>query len=126
MPLFLMMFLALGAIFIGISIPLIKRKVPPNGWYGFRVRRTLDDPNVWYPVNAYAAWRLLWVGVATMIVAITAFFLPNLELAVYTSIVAVAAVIGLAITFVQTIIYIGKLPTDDTKQIICGDDVWQH
>jgi len=74
-------------------------KVPPNPWYGFRIRRTLNDPSVWYPANA--AWRLLWVGVATMIVAITAYFPANLELAVDASIVAAAAVIGLAITFVQ-------------------------
>ena len=46
MPLFLTAFLMLGGLFICMSVPLIQRKVAPNGWYGFRVRRTLEDPDI--------------------------------------------------------------------------------
>ena len=116
MPIFLIMFIALGGIFIGLSIPLIKRKVPPNPWYGFRVRRTLRDPDVWYPANEYAAWRLLWVGIATLIVAVAAYFVPNVELPVYATIVAAAAVIGLAITLVQSFVYLAKLTSNNTSK----------
>ncbi|MGH7213383.1 MAG: SdpI family protein [Tepidisphaeraceae bacterium] len=109
MPLFLAMFLAVGGLCICMSIPLIQRKVPPNRLYGFRVRRTLEDPNVWYPANAYAAWRMLWAAIAAMIVAVGAYLIPGVELAVYASIVGAAWLIGLAIGLVQSFIYLRKL-----------------
>ena len=45
----------MGLLFIGLSIPLLLNKVPPNLWYGFRTRLTLSDPQIWYPVNAWGA-----------------------------------------------------------------------
>jgi hypothetical protein len=60
----LIVFVVGGTIVIGISIPLIRRRVAPNSAYGFRVRRTLEDPYLWYPVNAYSGWWGVGVGVA--------------------------------------------------------------
>lgn len=114
MALFLTMFLAVGGALICMSIPLIQRKVAPNRWYGFRVRRTLEDPDVWYPANAYAARRMLWFGIVTMIVAIAAYFVPGLELAAYASIVGVVVAIGLVVVLVQSFAYLRKLPDERT------------
>jgi hypothetical protein len=60
---------------IGISIPLIQGRLGPNPWYGFRVRRTLEDPDLWYPVNAYSGWWGLSVGVAEIVVAAVLYIL---------------------------------------------------
>jgi hypothetical protein len=54
-----------GLLLAVISVPLILQKIGPNPWYGFRVKKTLANPAVWYPVNAYAARRLLVVGLVT-------------------------------------------------------------
>ena len=51
-----------GLLLAAISVPLILGKIGPNPLCGFRVKKTLEDPAVWYPVNAYAAKRLLVVG----------------------------------------------------------------
>ena len=40
-------------IFAAIAAPLILRKVPRNGLYGFRTPATLRDDRVWYEANAY-------------------------------------------------------------------------
>ena len=40
-------------IFAAIAVPLIMRKVPRNGIYGFRTPATLRDERVWYEANAY-------------------------------------------------------------------------
>jgi uncharacterized membrane protein len=40
-------------LFVGLSIPLILRKVPRNVVYGFRICATLADDFVWYEANAY-------------------------------------------------------------------------
>ena len=47
----------ISLLLIGLSIPLMGGKVPPNFWYGFRTRLTLDNPEICYPVNAWAARR---------------------------------------------------------------------
>jgi hypothetical protein len=48
-----------GLLLAGLSVPLILHKIPPNGLYGFRIPSTLDDPELWYTVNAYAGTRFL-------------------------------------------------------------------
>ena len=74
MPSLLILFVLIGLLMIGLAIPLILGRVPPNHWYGFRIRLTLDDPSIWYPANRYAAWLLLVVGgvviVAAMVLAV--------------------------------------------------------
>ena len=114
MKILLILFLASGGILIGLSIPLIQRKVPPNPWYGFRVRRTLEDPNIWYPANASSGWRMLWLGSAIMIAAVVAYIVPGLDDAWYASIVGIVAVIGLISGLVQSFRYLRKL-TDEKK-----------
>ena len=43
---------AVVAIVLGaLSIPLLMRKVGPNGLYGFRTSKTTSDEKIWYPVN---------------------------------------------------------------------------
>ena len=45
------LFAVVGLVLIGISIPLIMRKVPPNSFYGCRTRKTLSNPRIWYEAN---------------------------------------------------------------------------
>ncbi len=45
------LFAAVGLFLMGISIPLIMRKVPPNSFYGCRTRKTLSHPKIWYEAN---------------------------------------------------------------------------
>ena len=65
-----------GALLALISVPLIKGRVPPNHWYGFRVRRTLSDPAVWYPANRHAGWRMLAAGLLWLGAAVAGYLLP--------------------------------------------------
>ena len=52
----------MGLLVILICVPMILEMVPPNNWYGFRTRRTLSDPNVWYPANRIAGQYLAVAG----------------------------------------------------------------
>ncbi len=109
MTLLLILFLVGGAILIGISIPLIQRRVGPNRWYGFRVRRTLEDPKVWYPVNAYSGWWMLAVGVAEIVTATGLYFMPGVDVAIYASIVGGIVVAAVIIGLVQSFRYLHQL-----------------
>lgn len=75
MTLFVPLFTLSGAALVLAALPLIAGRVPPNRWYGFRTPRTLADPQVWYPANAYAGKRLLLLG---LVVAGAALLLPRL------------------------------------------------
>ncbi len=70
-----------GLVLAGLSVPLILRKIPPNGLYGFRVPSTLDNPQLWYKVNAYAGRRFLVVGLCTSVGAIILYYItsPNID-----------------------------------------------
>ncbi|HEY57750.1 MAG TPA: hypothetical protein G4O04_04330 [Anaerolineae bacterium] len=39
----LVLSIGLGLFFIGISLPLLRRKIPPNPWYGLRILATHAD-----------------------------------------------------------------------------------
>ncbi len=93
--------------------PLIQRRVRPNHGYGFRVRRTLEDPNLWYPANAYSGWWVLRVGVAEIVVAAALYFVPELNVALYASIVGVVG--GVIIGLIQTFRYLHRLDKAATR-----------
>jgi len=70
-----------GLVLAGLSVPLILHKIPPNGLYGFRVPSTLENPSLWYKVNAYAGRRFLVAGLGTSLGAIILYFvtMPNVD-----------------------------------------------
>jgi len=55
-----------GIILIVLAGPLLFRRVPPNGLYGFRTPSTLRDERLWYDVNAKSAVDLLIVGLGLL------------------------------------------------------------
>jgi uncharacterized membrane protein len=59
---FTILFALIGLLFIGISIPTILGRVPPNRYYGFRTKKTLSDPRIWYEANRLSGHDLLIAG----------------------------------------------------------------
>ena len=55
----MVIFILSGVVLAVVSVPLMMGKIPPNGLYGFRVRKTMEHPEIWYPVNKYGGERLL-------------------------------------------------------------------
>ncbi len=104
----LLLYLVTGLLLVGLSLPLIYRKIPPNYWYGFRVKATLENEDVWYPVNEYAARRLLWVGIATAVAAAVLFSLLT-NVGVYASAMGCIVLLGLAVSVIQSFLYLRRL-----------------
>jgi uncharacterized membrane protein len=71
--------IALGVLFIGISIPMVRRRVPPNGMYGLRVPATFADEWVWYEANALSGRDMIVVGVLLVIVGLALPFVPGVS-----------------------------------------------
>ncbi len=111
MEILLWLYVIAGLLLVSLSLPLMLRKVPPNGLYGFRVKATLEDPELWYDVNAYAARGLLICGV---VIVTSAILLAQLNLGVdaYALACLVAFVIPFAVTLYYSIRYLRARETE--------------
>lgn len=91
-----------GILLILLAIPLYFEKVKPNALYGFRVRKTLENPEVWYPVNKYGARWMIVSGLSMVFTAIGFSLIPGLDLDIYAlacaGVFAVVFSIGLMMT----------------------------
>lgn len=56
-------YVCIGLLFVGLALPLIRRRVPPNRYYGFRTPKTLASRTTWYAANEVAGRALLVAGV---------------------------------------------------------------
>ncbi len=84
MIILMLLFLFSGALLAVLSVPLIMGKIPPNGLYGFRVKKTMENPHIWYPVNRYGGRWLLAAGLVLALAAVGLFFVPGISLDVYS------------------------------------------
>lgn len=69
----------LGVVFVIIGLPLVRGKVPRNGFYGYRIPTTMRDDRVWYPVNTLMGLWLIWVGTLAFVIGILLLLLRNRE-----------------------------------------------
>jgi len=67
---FTLLFVVTGLLLVALAIPLIRRRVRPNFWYGVRTAATLADERVWYEANAASGRDLLALGVAEIVLAL--------------------------------------------------------
>jgi len=50
--------------FVVTGVPLARRRVPPNLFFGVRFATTLANEHVWYEVNAKGGRHLIAIGIA--------------------------------------------------------------
>jgi uncharacterized membrane protein len=100
---------ATGLLLAVVAVPLIRRKVAPNVLYGFRVRRTLEDPAVWYDANEYAGRRLFWYGVGVALAAVALYLVPGLDPVAYAVACLVITLIGLAVSLALSFRHLNRL-----------------
>jgi hypothetical protein len=107
--LLLLLYCSAGILLALLSIPLMRRKIPPNGLYGFRTEKTIDNPELWYLVNQYSARRMFWTAIAFEIAALGLYLLPGIGLDTYAMGCLGVFSIGLIYTVVQTVNYLRSL-----------------
>lgn len=68
--------LALAALFAVLALPLARRHVPMNLWYGVRIRQAYLSDDAWFDINEFGGRRLLWWALAPAIAGIWCLFFP--------------------------------------------------
>jgi hypothetical protein len=66
-----LLFMFVGLVFVGLAVPLIRRRVRPNGLYGLRIPATFANESIWYEANAKSGRDFLWLGIALIVLAVT-------------------------------------------------------
>ena len=61
-----------GLVGIGLSIPMLRNRIPRNQVYGLRTKLTLSSDEIWYPANRFAAKLLIAWGIVNVLTAIPA------------------------------------------------------
>jgi uncharacterized membrane protein len=102
-------FVISGLVLAAVSVPLILGRIPPNGLYGFRVRKTMEHPEIWYPVNTFGGKWLLLASLVLVLAAVGFFFIPNLRIEIYSYAILILWVIMFTIAIVSTVRYMNSL-----------------
>jgi len=90
-----------AALAISLAIPLIRRRVKMNPWYGVRIPAAFASEASWFEINRHGGWLLLAWGAALAATAAVGAFLPRRDWVAYdwtalaVVMVGLAAVIGL-------------------------------
>lgn len=109
MPLLAIINVIAGLLMAAIALPLVLGKIPPNLWYGFRTPRTLRDPAVWYPANAYAGRWLFASGIAIALAAVALLFVPNVSIEFYAYLMLAVTLLMVGLSVLQSMRYLHRL-----------------
>src|SRR5947207_1742144 len=83
MPLLMVIFASVGLLLMGLSLPLMLRRVKPNYLYGLRVPATFADESVWYEANARSARDLFALGFCELLFSLVPLIDPTMPLVIY-------------------------------------------
>jgi hypothetical protein len=102
-----------AVLLILISLPLLFNAIGPNWLYGFRTRKTLSNPNIWYKANKYMAKELIAAGMVVIVLAIISLAI-HLKITMFTPIQAVALFVivlnvPLMIAVLRSALYLKRL-----------------
>lgn len=103
------LFTGTGILLALISLPMIAHKIKPNPFYGYRVRKTLENPGIWYDANEYSGRQLFVAGVVIAIFSMVLPFLPGMSLSLYSGLGGLVNIIFLIIAFVRSSAYLKGL-----------------
>jgi uncharacterized membrane protein len=99
----------IGLVTLLLGWPLARGRVPPNRWYGVRLRATLSSPAVWYEANAVCGDELVRMGLVLLVVALALPFARGLPELGYVSICLAVFVVGSARATVRGIRVVRRL-----------------
>ena len=72
-----LLFAAVGFVYIALGIPLFRRQVKPNSWYGCRTTKTMSNERIWYAVNRVTGRDMIAAGIAVLISSFVVFLLRS-------------------------------------------------
>jgi hypothetical protein len=88
---------------------MIRRKIPPNSGYGFRVKKTLNDPKVWYDANEFSGRCLFRLGVVMSLASLVLFFIPAIGDIAYAWMCHLITLVGAGVSVFLSYRYLNRI-----------------
>ncbi len=63
---------AVALISIAVSIPLLRGRIKPNVWYGFRFSESFESEDAWFAINRYGAARMILWSIPLLLLGLAA------------------------------------------------------
>jgi len=101
-----------GFLLVGLAIPLVKRRIPRNKWYGVRIQKALQSEELWYQINAYGGRQMIIWSVPIILTGIVCLFVPldeTLPELVHFALGPGVMLACLVVAVVRTLLYARKL-----------------
>lgn len=91
-----------------VSVPMIRKKVKMNDWYGIRIRASFESEAAWYEINEYGGRLLLAWSSLIAATAMVGVFLERRYWLTYnwTAVVIIGG--GLALVIEKILVYARK------------------
>lgn len=67
---------ATAILIIGISMPLVKGKIPMNKLYGIRFKKSYASEENWYKINEYGGKQPIIWSIPLLLFGVLIFFIP--------------------------------------------------
>ena len=99
-----------GLIVIGISIPLILRRIPMNRFYGVRLPKSFASDANWYAINAYGGRVLAVAGAIISLVGLGIWLRPPTSESSLV-VVALSPAIVLVLSMIPVLMFARHLPS---------------
>jgi uncharacterized membrane protein len=100
-----LLFSMVGVLYIGLGIPLLQGRIPPNRFYGSRTKKTLSDERIWYAVNRVTGRDLIIGGVAVVITSVGIhFFGQSLDPHHATTILLTVLVVSVIVMVINSLL----------------------
>jgi uncharacterized membrane protein len=108
-----LLYMGTGGLLILLSLPLIAGWVPPNQLYGFRVTKTLSNPQIWYAANREAGKYLAAAGVCIAVGTTLFYWIKPWELLFYAVACLLITTLSLGYAIVQSFRSLSKMKVED-------------
>ncbi len=105
----MVLYVGAGILLVGISIPLIQRRIKPNPLYGFRVPKAYKSDEIWYDINAYSGMRLLVGGIVIAIAGVLLAAVPGMDINLYAILMVVVLFVVLGVGLWQSLRYLNQI-----------------
>ena len=86
-----------GLLILALAIPLILRRVPPNGIYGVRTKASFASESDWYRINVIGGRYLAVSGGIILIVGAIGFFVPMSTFGAYSIIAGIVTLLAVLV-----------------------------
>jgi hypothetical protein len=103
-------------VFIAVSIPLVRRKIPMNHWYGIRIAKSFRSDADWYAINEYGGRQMIYWSIPLIPLGLVYLLVPwgPLDTSAPAALIAILPGIGPMLAcvtgaLIKTVIHASKL-----------------